>query len=1266
MFSVIKSAKNRSGIGAHACNKGVWLRAPGRFPRLAFSLLFLGCGLWPMAAGLYCQTELGSEDDLIVLGKDGNAADPDTEIKGFSVFGATQAAYTGAVAGPGNVVVNGVLSVSSGSYFVGNSTFTAAAKVFINDGSAGQLLSKNSGGYLQWTSSSSIGDNLGSHIATTTLQMGAYGVNTSSSITAAHYQINGSTVLAVSGDSVSLGILSGGGTGGANVFAGAESGYGNTTGGANTFVGKSAGYSNTTGGGNSFFGKDAGLNSASGDFNTFIGLESGKNNLTGYNNTYVGYLAGSGNNSGSYNSYFGDGSGVLNHGSFNTLIGSSAGGLFTTTTFSSSTLVGAMAGYNLTAGSDNIFLGWKAGYSVTTGTGNIVIGYDQRTPVSTTNNFLNIGGVLYGDLSAKTVGISTRVPQAALDVVSTGTAANIYAQIWRNASGVEVASMTSEGTLYATIPPGAGAGDNLGNHVATTTLDMAQFPVTNVSSIAVIGSGIQIATSVYAGASGVFISTSGAIYTLGKGNGTAYPGARGIGAVDLQNSRSAATEVAQGVYSFIGGGQNNMATAQGSVISGGTDNIAKGTNSVVSGGLRNEAWDWFGVVGGGIDNVAEGGYSAIGGGDGNWTYGSDSVIAGGTSNTADGQNAAIGGGANNDVFGGWATVPGGQANNAAGQYSFAAGYKSSSAGAGSFTWADSQGVVVTNNVADRTVFKNRGGFLVTGSTNPAMSGTLNRGVLITGNGLVGISTGVPYAALDVVSTGTAANIYAQIWRNASGVEVASMTSEGTLYATVAKGDNLGNHTATADLNMSAKSVLSMASMTMVGKGLQIGTDLTSAAYGIFISSYGSIMTIGAGHPGSVAPGARGIGAVDLQTYRTNASSVAAGAYSVAAGGRDNRAGALYSGVLAGYNNTAGEEDATVSGGEGNRAGAWAATVSGGYGNTASGDGATVSGGIVNMAGYYSYATVSGGQYNTASKEADTVSGGQYNTASGNDSTVSGGNSNTASQDRATVSGGYNNTASEDYATVSGGSVNTASGYGAAVSGGEWNTASDWYATVSGGYNNTALGEYSWAAGYKSSSTADGSFTWADSQGVVVTNKVADRTVFKNRGGFLVTGSTNPAMSGTLNRGVLITGNGLVGISTGVPYAALDIVSTGTAANIYAQIWRNASGVEVASMTSEGTLYATVVKGDNLGNHTATQALDMSSQQIMNVSTLTVTGNAFSVGGSTLTVNAGNVGVGVADPTSKLEVRDNATTFQVSPQPGYVSLLVNGVEVARMK
>ena len=52
-----------------------------------------------------------------MIGYQGIALDPDAEIKGFTVFGATQAAYTGAVVGAGNVVVNSCLAVSSGAYF---------------------------------------------------------------------------------------------------------------------------------------------------------------------------------------------------------------------------------------------------------------------------------------------------------------------------------------------------------------------------------------------------------------------------------------------------------------------------------------------------------------------------------------------------------------------------------------------------------------------------------------------------------------------------------------------------------------------------------------------------------------------------------------------------------------------------------------------------------------------------------------------------------------------------------------------------------------------------------------------------------------------------------------------------------------------------------------------------------------------------------------------------------------------------------------------
>ena len=80
-----------------------------------------------------------------------------------------------------------------------------------------------------------------------------------------------------------------------------------------------------------------------------------------------------------------------------------------------------------------------AGYAIATGTGNIVLGSNQDTSVNTVNNELNIGGTLFGDLKFRTIGISTRAPQAALDVVSTGAlvtqmAAGNYPVIQGNAA----------------------------------------------------------------------------------------------------------------------------------------------------------------------------------------------------------------------------------------------------------------------------------------------------------------------------------------------------------------------------------------------------------------------------------------------------------------------------------------------------------------------------------------------------------------------------------------------------------------------------------------------------------------------------------------------------------------------------------------------------------------------------------------------------------------------------------------------------------------
>jgi hypothetical protein len=185
-----------------------------------------------------------------------------------------------------------------------------------------------------------------------------------------------------------------------------------------------------------------------------------------------------------------------------------------------------------------------------------------------------------------------------------------------------------------------------------------------------------------------------------------------------------------------------------------------------------------------------------------------------------------------------------------------------------------------------------------------------------------------------------------------------------------------------------------------------------------------------------------------------------------------------------------------------------------------------------------YSTVAGGNNNSASNTAATVSGGASNQVSGVQATVSGGGDNLASGNYSAVAGGSQNTASGSQSTVSGGSNNTAGPSYATVAGGRFNTASANYAVVAGGYQNAALGQYSFAAGYAATSTVAGAFTWADSEGTSVVNNQANRTWFKNKGGFLATASTN-----TADGGLFLNANNYVGVGTLVPTSTLTVVGT---------------------------------------------------------------------------------------------------------------------------
>lgn len=216
--------------------------------------------------------------------------------------------------------------------------------------------------------------------------------------------------------------------------------------------------------------------------------------------------------------------------------------------------------------------------------------------------------------------------------------------------------------------------------------------------------------------------------------------------------------------------------------------------------------------------------------------------------------------------------------------------------------------------------------------------------------------------------------------------------------------------------------------------------------------------------------------------------------------------------------------------------------------------------------------IGGGMGNTASNLNATVAGGANNTASGGGATVSGGGSNTASGLNDTVAGGNTNTASGQFSTVSGGADNTANGIAVTVSGGQFNNASGQYSIAAGGSFNTASGDYSFAAGKASSSTAAGTFTWADSQigGGEVLNNVADRTWFKNRGGFLISTATTASAAA-----FAVDSTGNVGIGTAVPGAKLEVAGqvkiTGGAPGAGKVLTSDANGLAAWATAATGAL-----------------------------------------------------------------------------------------------
>lgn len=223
-----------------------------------------------------------------------------------------------------------------------------------------------------------------------------------------------------------------------NVGIGYMAGYNNdttnSTGIYNVYIGYKAGYGATYG------------NYNNGKYNIGFGYVPLYYNTTGMSNIAIGAYAcfknscGSANigicdhtlysnTSGAHNIAIGQYSGYyLNGGNFNIMLGEFTGYGSSGSNYSYNIFIGDEAGRNTTTGHSNIFIGYAAGDNITEGHNNILIGPNLDLPSPTTNNYMNIGDLLIGNLDTNKLGIGTSsLPVETLEVnggIKIGTSTN--------------------------------------------------------------------------------------------------------------------------------------------------------------------------------------------------------------------------------------------------------------------------------------------------------------------------------------------------------------------------------------------------------------------------------------------------------------------------------------------------------------------------------------------------------------------------------------------------------------------------------------------------------------------------------------------------------------------------------------------------------------------------------------------------------------------------------------------------------------------------
>ncbi|MGD9642338.1 MAG: beta strand repeat-containing protein [Elusimicrobiales bacterium] len=455
------------------------------------------------------------------------------------------------------------------------------------------------------------------------------------------------------------------------------------------------------------------------------------------------------------------------------------------------------------------------------------------------------------------IGAGTDTPEARLDVLT--VSGSLYSQIWRNQFNIIAASVSANGVIYA---DGSGlrniAGDGLGGHTASQALNLAGNQLLNASSVTVTGPqgvgaarlalapGVALSSAAAAFQGGVYVSThiylpAGARY---YGDGSQLSGvsaADGLGDHTLTQDLVTGSNWITGdgdseglyvdVYGNAGVGSNAPAARldvrgdQGGYIQIWRNNSGVAQATMTAAGALH-------ADGSALRNLSAAALTA--------GILPDARLSANVPLLDAAANAFTGSLAVTDAGGlaapRLALAPGVAISSSApafngGVYVSSNVYVVGIASAAKYYGDGSAltGVTGSDDLGDHTLTQN----LVAGANWLSGDGD-GEGLRVDAAGNVGVGQDAPETRLDVRGD---AGGYAQFWRDNAGVIVASMTDSGVIYADASGlrnlpagggADNLGDHTATAQLNLASNWLVNVS--TIVGASSEPGIAFSTSLF----------------------------------------------------------------------------------------------------------------------------------------------------------------------------------------------------------------------------------------------------------------------------------------------------------------------------------------------------------------------------------------------------------------------------------------------------